>query len=74
MRESERALEEMGELFSTTKLELDSIQELEEACQNSLDNPTAANWVDDSLVKSCQSQACSRDFNIKRRKVGGLHN
>ena len=29
-------------------------------------------WVDDSHVSICQNEACSKEFNIKRRKVINL--
>ena len=84
LADSERALEEMGHLFSSTKLELDSVREnvvgMEESGANierdsdqisldSISSSTRSNWVEDSLVKSCQNEVCGKDFNIKRRKV-----
>ena len=83
--ESERALEEMGHLFSSTKLELDSVREnvvgmeersgsnierdSDQISLDSISSSTRSNWVEDSLVKSCQNEVCGKDFNIKRRKV-----
>ena len=83
MADSERALEEMGQLFSSTKLELDSVREnvgMEESGSNierdldqisldSISSSTRNNWVEDNSVKSCQNEVCGKDFNIKRRKV-----
>ena len=77
MVESHRALEEMAGLFATTKLELDSLQDLtrqpEEINSNEQNSNSrqkeGANWVDDSHVFNCQNEACSREFTIKRRKV-----
>ena len=83
LADSERALEEMGHLFSSTKLELDSVREnvgMEESGSNierdldqisldSISSSTRSNWVEDNLVKSCQNEVCGKDFNIKRRKV-----
>ena len=87
--ESERALEEMGHLFSSTKLELDSVREnvvgmeersgsnierdSDQISLDSISSSTRSNWVEDSLVKSCQNEVCGKDFNIKRRKVNSFH-
>ena len=85
MADSERALEEMGQLFSSTKLELDSVREnvvgmeersgsnierdSDQISLDSISSSTRSNWVEDNLVKSCQKEVCGKDFNIKRRKV-----
>ena len=83
LADSERALEEMGHLFSSTKLELDSVREnvgmeesganierdLDQISLDSISSSTRSNWVEDNLVKSCQNEVCGKDFNIKRRKV-----
>lgn len=62
-KEQENTLEDMGVRLSESTLKMEDLREASKGF-------VEAQWTDDKEVKQCTQ--CSKEFNIRRRKVGKL--